>query len=130
MIVEAVKNLTLFDISVVVLFIVGLIKGVKELKKSIKEFLQTLLKDQFKGVNDKLDEMQYAITKLDTQECKNFIVRYLADVERGDYIYESEQQRFWEEYDHYIDDLHENSYIKEWVNRLRKEGKLERSKGF
>ena len=126
MIADAVKNLTLLDISVIVLFIVGLIRGVKELKKSIKEFLQKLLEDQFKEVNNKLDEMQKTITKLDTQECKNFLVRYLADVERGDYIYESEQQRFWEEYDHYIDDLHENSYIKEWVARLKKEGKLSR----
>ena len=126
MIADAVKNITMLDISVIVLFIVALIKGVRELKKSIKEFLQGLLADQFKEVNDKLDGMTTAIIKLDTQECKNFIVRYLGDVERGDYIYESEQQRFWEEYDHYLDDLHENSYIKEWIARLRKEGKLSR----
>lgn len=124
MIADAVQNLTLLDISVIVLFIVGLIRGVQELKKSIKEFLQKLLKDQFKEVNNKLDGMQETITKLDTQECKNFLVRYLSDVERGDLIYESEQRRFWEEYDHYINDLHENSYIKEWVARLKKEGKL------
>jgi hypothetical protein len=92
----------------------------------MKEFLEKLLADQFEEVNNKLDEMQTTIAKLDTQECKNFLVRYLADVERGDHIYESEQQRFWEEYDHYIDDLHENSYIKEWVARLKKEGKLSR----
>ena len=126
MIADAVKNLTLLDISVIVLFIVALIRGVQELKKSIKEFLEKLLADQFKEVNNKLDEMQTTIAKLDTQECKNFLVRYLADVERGDHIYESEQQRFWEEFDHYIDDLHENSYIKEWVSRLKKEGKLSR----
>ena len=124
MIADAVKNLTLLDISVIVLFIVGLIKGVQELKKAIKEFLQKLLEDQFKEVNNKLDGMQAIITKLDTQECKNFLVRFLSDVERGDLIYESEQRRFWEEYDHYINDLHENSYIKEWVARLKKEGKL------
>ena len=124
MIVDAVKNLTLLDISVIVLFIVGLIRGVQELKKSIKEFLQKLLSEQFEEVNNKLDEMQKTITKLDTQECKNFLVRFLSDVERGDTIYESEQRRFWEEYDHYINYLHENSYIKEWVAKLKKEGKL------
>jgi hypothetical protein len=32
MIADAVKNLTLVDISVIVLFIVGLIRGVQELK--------------------------------------------------------------------------------------------------
>lgn len=126
MIAEAVKNITLLDISVIVLFVVGLIRGVQELKKSIKEFLEKLLADQFKGVNDKLTDMQSSINVLDKQACKNFLVRYLADIERGDMIYDSEKQRFWEEYDHYIKDLGENSFIKEWVARLKEEGKLSR----
>ena len=75
MIAEAVKNITLLDISVIVLFVVGLIRGVQELKKSIKEFLEKLLADQFKGVNDKLTDMQSSITVLDKQACKNFLVR-------------------------------------------------------
>ena len=123
---DAIQNITLLEISVIVLFIVGLIRGVQELKKSIKEFIQKLLVDQFQEVNDKLDGMQATISTLDKQTCKNFLVRYLADIERGYPIFESEQQRFWEEYDHYIDDLHENSYIKEWVARLKEEGKLSR----
>lgn len=126
MIAEAVKNITLLDISVIVLFVVGLIRGVQELKKSIKEFLEKLLADQFKEVNNKLNDMQSSITVLDKQACKNFLVRYLADIERGNIIYDSERQRFWEEYDHYIKDLGENSFIKEWVARLKEEGKLSR----
>ena len=126
MIAEAVKSITLLDISVIVLFVVGLIRGVQELKKSIKEFLEKLLADQFKGVNDKLTDMQSSINVLDKQACKNFLVRYLADIERGDMIYDPEKQRFWEEYDHYIKDLGENSFIKEWVARLKEEGKLSR----
>lgn len=126
MIAEAVKNITLLDISVIVLFVVGLIRGVQELKKSIKEFLEKLLADQFKEVNDKLTDMQSSITVLDKQACKNFLVRYLADIERGNIIYDSERQRFWEEYDHYIKDLGENSFVKEWVARLKEEGKLSR----
>jgi len=126
MIAEAVKNITLLDISVIVLFVVGLIRGVQELKKSIKEFLEKLLADQFEGVNNKLNDMQSSITVLDKQACKNFLVRYLADIERGNVIYDSERQRFWEEYDHYIKDLGENSFIKEWVARLKEEGKLSR----
>ena len=126
MIAEAVKNVTLLDISVIVLFIVGLIRGAQELKKSIKEFLEKLLADQFKEVNNKLNDMQSSINVLDTQACKNFLVRYLADIERGNIIYDSERQRFWEEYDHYIKDLGENSFIKEWVARLKEEGKLSR----
>ena len=123
---EAIQDMTLLEVSIILLFIVGLIRGVQELKKSIKDFLQKLLDDQFKEVNGKLDAMQTSITKLDKQTCKNFLVRYLADIERGACIYDSEQERFWEEYDHYIDELHENSYIKEWVAKLKKEGKLVR----
>ena len=124
---DMIQNLTLLEISVIVLFIVGLIRGVQELKKSIKEFLQKLLDDKFKELNDKLNGMQKTMNQIDTQTCKNFLVRYLADIERGDILFDSEQERFWEEYDHYIDELHENSYIKEWVARLKEEGKLKRS---
>lgn len=123
---EAIKNLTLLEISIIVLFIVGLVRGVQELKKSMKESIQNLLEDQFNGVNKKLDDMQSSIRTLDVQATKNFLVRYLADIERGNIIYDSEKQRFWEAYDHYINDLKENSFIKEWVAKLKEEGKLKR----
>ena len=123
---EALQNLTLLEISIIVLFLVGLIRGVQELKKSIKESIQKLLEDQFSGVNKKLDAMQTSIHALDVQATKNFLVRYLADIERGNIVYDSEKQRFWEAYDHYINDLKENSFIKEWVARLKEEGKLKR----
>lgn len=122
-----IQNITLEQISVAILFIVGLIGGIKYLKKEIEEFFERLIKKQFEDVNGKLDDMQTAMTKLDTQTCKNFLVRYLADIDRGSYLYDSERQRFWEEYDHYVDDLGENSYIKEWVKKLREEGKLSRT---
>lgn len=120
------QDLTLEEISITILFIVGLIGGVTYLKNSIRDALKKLLDDQFKGVNDKLDKMQSSIRKLDVQTTKNFLVRYLADIEREDVIYDSEKQRFWEEYDHYTKDLGENSFIKEWVGRLKDEGKLKR----
>lgn len=121
-----VQTLTLEEISVAILFIVGLIGGINYLKKAIRDLLEKLLQDQFEKVNNKLDAMQKSIRKLDVQATKNFLVRYLADIERGDSIYDSEKQRFWEEYDHYTDDLKENSFIKEWTGRLKEEGKLKR----
>lgn len=121
-----VASLTLEQLSLIVIFIGGLIGGIKYLKKELKEALAEMLKDQFDGVNKKLDALQTSLTKVDTQTCKNFLVRYLADVERGSEIYDDEKRRFWEEYDHYKDDLKENSYVKEWVNKLVDEGKLRR----
>lgn len=98
------------------------------MKKEIKDALSEMLKDQFKEVNTKLDGMQDKVNKIDEQACKNFLVRYLADIERGVIIYDSEKSRFWEEYDHYVDpdEIDGNSYIKEWVARLKEEGKLVR----
>lgn len=126
----SIQNLTLQEISVAIVFIGGLIAGVKYLKKELedclKEFLERLLNKQFEDVNDKLDAMQGSIRTLDVQATKNFLVRYLADIEREDVIFDTEKQRFWEEYDHYVNDLKENSYIKEWVARLKEEGKLKR----
>lgn len=126
----SIQNLTLQEISVAIVFVGGLIAGVKYLKKELedclKEFLERLLNKQFEDVNDKLDAMQGSIRTLDVQATKNFLVRYLADIEREDVIFDTEKQRFWEEYDHYINDLKENSYIKEWVARLKEEGKLKR----
>ena len=121
-----IERLTVEDISVIVIFLGGLIGGIKYLKKELKDALHEMLKDQFKEVNEKLDGLQSSLTKVDTQTCKNFLVRFLADVERGAEVYDDEKTRFWEEYDHYIDDLNENSYIKEWVHKLLDEGKLRR----
>lgn len=121
-----IKDLTLEQISVIIIFVGGLIGGIKYLKKEIKEALSEMLDDQFDELNKKLDTLQSSLTEVDIQTCKNFLVRYLADVERGAYIYDDEKKRFWEEYDHYTDDLGENSYIKEWAARLNEEGKLRR----
>lgn len=124
------QKLTLEQLSIAIIFIGSLIAGIKYLKKELedclKDFLEKLLDKQFKDVNDKLDTMQSSLRTLDVQATKNFLVRYLADIERGEHIYDSEKQRFWEEYDHYIKDLGENSFIKEWVARLKEDGKLRR----
>ena len=120
-----IQDLTLGQISVGILFIVGLIGGIKYLKDGIKDAIEKFLEKQFKTVNDKLDEVNDAIKTLDKQSTKNFLVRYLADIERGDTLYHAEKERFWEAYDHYDKELKENSFIKKWVENLEREGKLE-----
>ena len=121
---NVIQELTLNEVLAILVFIAGIIGGVKYLKTELKDGLGKLLKDQFKAVNTRLDDVDSSINQLDIQVTKNFLVRYLSDVEREDIIYDTEKKRFWEEYDHYRNDLKENSYIKEWVERLKKEGKL------
>ena len=96
------------------------------MKKEIKDFLNSLLDSKFQTTNDKIDDMANSLRTLDVQTTRNFLVRYLGDIERGQYIYDAEREQFWNEYDHYIDELKENSFIKKWVERLEEQGKLER----
>lgn len=121
-----IQNLTLEEVSAGILFIVALIGGVKYLKKELVNFLNNLLDSKFKTTNSKIDDVASALRTLDIQTTRNFLVRYLADVERGQYVYDTEKEQFWKEYDHYIKELKENSFIKKWVERLEEQGKLER----
>ena len=116
-------SLTVNDISALIVFLVGLIGGIGYLHKTLKDWLEKLLSDEFKALTTKINELEDKIDKVDMETCKNFLVRFLADVENGAVILDSERQRFWEEYEHYIINGG-NSYIKEWVEKLKKKGLL------
>ena len=118
-----IDNITLGVLSATVIFLAGLIGGIKYLKSVLKDSLTEMFKEQFQAINDKLDSLDSKIGKVDMQSCKNFLVRFLSDVENGGPMHPSEKQRFWEEYEHYLVSGG-NSYIKEWAERLKKEGKL------
>ena len=96
--------------------------GKKILDKSLKPF------------NDKIDKLeenrkeqhQETLSKIDDVKLytdKNFLVRFLADVEQGNKIDEVEKERFYEVYKDYKG-LGGNSYIQHKVDKLQKEGKL------
>lgn len=116
-------NLTVNDISALIVFLVGLIGGIGYLHKTLKDWLEKLLDDKFKTLGKKINDLEEKIDKVDMETCKNFLVRFLADVENGAELLDSEKQRFWEEYEHYIVNGG-NSYIKEWVEKLKKRGLL------
>lgn len=70
-----------------------------------------------------LEPVVKQITSVDIENCKNYLVRFLADVDRGEQIDEIERERFWEQFEHY-GKIGGNSYIKSKVEHLQKEGKL------
>lgn len=117
------ENITLGQIAAGLALIVGLIASVVYLKTKIEEALEKLLNEKFKALNSRIDTIEGKIDKVDMETCKNFLVRFLADVENGSVILPQESQRFWEEYEHYTDNKG-NSYIKEWVAKLKKKGLL------
>ena len=53
------------------------------------------------------------INELEKNQCKNFLVDFLARVENNEKKTECQKNRAYEMYDHYIKDLNGNSFIKD-----------------
>lgn len=71
-----IENITLEQIAAVVLFIGGLYAGVKYLKKELKDGIVEMLKDEFKGVDTKLDSDNKRIKALEEQSA--FILKAIS----------------------------------------------------
>lgn len=98
------QNITIGQIATILTFIVGLLGSIKYLSRELQKQVEKVLKP----VNDNIKE-------LDVSQCKNYLVRYLKDVEQGNKLDEVEIERAYEIYDHYTNDLKQNSYIhKRW----------------
>ena len=93
-------NITIGQISAFLTFVVGFISALIYLSN----FMKKCLNKAFKPIND-------SIKNLDISQCKNFLVRFLADVEQGNELDKVEIERAYEIYDHYTNDLKQNSYI-------------------
>ena len=124
------ENITLGQIAVIVAFLAALITGGVKIKDAVKKWLTTVLKENFDQQKKATDEIQKSVNalqtelkKVDLENCKNYLVTYLASVEREDLKDAIEVERFWEEYQHYVDNGG-NSYIKEKVSKLKQKGYL------
>lgn len=104
--------------------LVAFIKGVQYLKGEIDKKVTRWISNGLAPIHKKLDEIDCKLTEVDVSASKNFLVRFLVDVEQGNEVDEIEKERFCETYRHYRDDLHKNTYIHSKVEKLKKEGKL------
>ena len=92
------------------------------LNKELKPFKEQMNKME----KDRKDQHNETLQKIDDVKLytdKNFLVRFLADIEQGNKIDEVEKERFYEVYKDYKG-LGGNSYIQHKVDKLQKEGKL------
>lgn len=106
-----------------IVFLVALCGGCYAIYRGVKRGIKKLLEEEFEALNKRIDDIEDQTKSIDMETTKNFIVRFLADVEKGAMITEIETERFWEQYEHYLK-MDGNSYIKEWVAKLQKKGWL------
>lgn len=116
-------SITLSDISTALTFVLALGGSIVAIVTAIKKALKGLFKEQMDTISQRLDKQEAQIQKIDLENCKNFLVSYLAKAESGGAHDEIETQRFWEEYEHYTSQGG-NSYIKEKVQKLKNSGKI------
>ena len=70
------------------------------------------------NINKVFQNTDKKITELEKNQCKNFLVDFLARVENKEKITDCQKNRAYEIYDHYINDLKGNSFIKDKWERL------------
>lgn len=128
------ESISLGDIAAGVAFLVGLIGGIIAVRRNLKTMLTGLLQDELTSLKNDIASVKNDLSKdissirrelsdVDMEACKNYLVRFLADVEQGKAIDEIELQRFWEQYDHY-EKRGGNSYIHQKVEKLRSKNYL------
>ena len=117
------ETLTLGDLATALAFLVALGGSIWAIVKSIKKALTAMFKEQTAEITRRMDRQEDTIKKIDMENCKNFLVSYLAKVKNGEHQDPIERLRFGEEFDHYVNGGG-NSYIRDEVTRLRTEGKI------
>lgn len=73
--------------------------------------------------NSKLTELERAVNDTNKSMCKNYLVRFLSDVELGKPVTDAEIQRAYEEFEQYVTIHHGNGYIHSKWELLMKEGR-------
>lgn len=121
------EALTIGDIAGTLGLIAGMITAGGVVFHFFNKAFRKTMQDELKPVKDSISDLQGQISDVDMANCKNYLVGFLSKVQcEGDFcqkITSEERERFWENYDHYIK-LGGNSYVKNAVEKLKKEGKL------
>ena len=93
--------------------IIGLLAGLIGSVTTICVFIKKAINKGFEPIYTKID-------KLDKNQCMNYLIAYLADLDKGIAKDEAETKRAYEVYDHYVKDLQGNSYIHDkWIRLMK-----------
>lgn len=103
-----------------ILVIMGFIA---KIKKPVDNVIDKKFQEALEPINDKLNTIDNRIDKIDKNECKNYLTEFLEDIKNGIPKSDIQIQRATEVYDHYINELHLNTYIHDGWERYMKGGR-------
>ena len=117
------EHVTIGDGAAILAFIVSVCSGIAYLKKHLKDWVSSAVQEDMESLRKEILDLRQSIKDVDQENCKNFLVQFLAEVERGEPIDEIQKERFYEEYKHYTGGGG-NGYIKRKVDSLEVKGYL------
>lgn len=118
------EEITLGQISSIILFLGTFLGGIGLLLNYIKKWLKTAFKEEFDSIKKNISDLKKDIDDIGISDCKNFLISCYAKIETGQELDETEKERYSECYDLYINKYHKNSYIHAKHEKLKREGKI------
>lgn len=113
----------IISIATVLNAVLVIMNFVEKIKKPVDNVMDKKFQVALEPINDKLNTIDNRIDKIDKNECKNYLTEFLEDIKNGVPKSDIQIQRATEVYDHYINDLHLNTYIHDGWERYMKGGR-------
>lgn len=120
------EHITLGDIQNVLVFFASVFSAGGVIVGFTLKRVRKITEEVLKPTNDKIDAISKKVDQVDIDNCKNYLQQAISALDAGETMDSAAEQRFYENYDHYCNDLHLNSWVHREVDRLEKEGKLKR----
>lgn len=114
------ENITIGQTVDFTILVASLIGAVSTIVIAVNKMIDRQFKNRCETMTCEIAKIKEDIKTMDVGQCKNFLVRFLKDIEQGNEVDEVEISRASETYDHYKDDLGQNSYIHDKWEKLMK----------
>lgn len=118
------ENTTLGEISNVLVFIAGILASGGSIAVFFSKRFGKMMEKQLQPINDKIDTVSKQVSQVDIDNTKNYLQQTISAIDAGAKLDKAGKERFYENYDHYTNDLNLNSWVHKEVERLEKENKL------
>lgn len=102
-----------------VILIGSLVTAITAICAFCKKIINKGFEPIYKKIDEQKEEINHRLDKLDINQCRNFLVNFLSDIEKGEEVNEIRVKRAYEVYDHYCE-LGGNSYIHDKWEKLMK----------
>lgn len=118
------EGITLGEISNVLVFIAGILTAGGAIAGFMSKRFGKMMKEELKPLNDKIDDLAGQVNQVDVDNTKNYLQQTISAIKDGAVLDTAAKERFYENYDHYTNDLNLNSWVHSEVDELKKAGKL------